>query len=62
MKIQGTTSGTRFLHAARQMRGAYLQNVREGRCELDRQILKDFDNMIEDANGRYRTKNLPAKR
>jgi hypothetical protein len=52
---------TKLRHTMMRLRGAYMQNVRAGRCELDKQVLKEFDANMERVNGRQR-KAVPAGR
>lgn len=60
MKVQGKTEDTQLRHALMQLRGAYMENVRAGTAEMDKDVLKDFDKQVEvHCGGR---KSIPAKR
>jgi hypothetical protein len=43
VKVQGVSKQVKMLHAMRQLRGAYMENVRAGRCAMDEKILAEFD-------------------
>jgi hypothetical protein len=51
MKVEGKSADTQLRHALRQMRGAYIENVKAGRCKMDKRALAAFDVELEKLNG-----------
>lgn len=43
----------------RRLRGAYMENVRAGKCKFDAKVLAEFDRTLEHAT--HGTKSIPAK-
>ena len=54
------STNTKLRHAMRLLRGKYMKGVRAGRVELDKDVLREFDDMMEKLNERP-TDGVPAK-
>lgn len=56
IRIQGKDETTKLRHVMRQLRGAYIANVKAGRCKMDEKVLAEFDANLASISPRKRSK------